>query len=76
MRERDGGRRLIEAGLNEAAVGPALWAEYRGAVGETLIPGGDPTGLGAVESNDPCCAVAGSAVWRPSEVRDGAVIFG
>jgi hypothetical protein len=48
----------MEAGLNEAAVGLALWAECPGTVGVTLIPGGDLTGLGAVGGNDPGCAGA------------------
>ncbi len=73
---RDAGWRLIEAGLNEAAVGSALWAEYRGAVGTTLIPGGDLTGWARSGGNDPGCAGARSAVWRPSDVIDSAVIYG
>jgi len=39
--ERDGWLRFIEAGLNEAAVGPALWAEYLGALAATAIGVGD-----------------------------------
>ena len=73
---RDAGWRLIEAGLSEAAVGLALWAEYRGAPGATLIPGGDLTGLVAVGGSDPGCAGARSGVWRPSEVIERAVIGG
>ena len=41
------GRRLMEAGLNEAAVGPALWAEYLGALAATAIAVGDLMCLGA-----------------------------
>ena len=71
---RDAGWRLTEAGLSEAAVGLALWVEYRGAPGATLIPGGDLTGVVAVGGSDPGCA--GQAACGGSEVIDGAVIGG
>ncbi len=66
----------MEAGLNEAAVGPALWAEYLGALAATLITGGGLTCLGTPGGNDPGCVGAGSGVGRPSDVIGRAVIDG
>ena len=44
---RDARWRLIEAGLNEAAVGLALWAECLGTLAATAIAVGDAMELGA-----------------------------
>lgn len=74
--ERDGGVRLIEAGLNEVAVSAALWAEYLAAVAATLMPGGGLRRLGTPGSNDPGYVGAGSAVGRPSDVTGRAVVDG
>jgi hypothetical protein len=61
-------RRLIEAGLNEAALVSALWAEYGASAGATLLPGGTLTGLCAHSDHDPVRAGVGRDVWMLSNV--------
>lgn len=73
---RSAGQRLIEAGLNEAAVAPVLWVEYRASVGGTLLPGAGLTGPGAGTARDPVRAGAGRGVWMLSNEIVTAVIDG
>jgi hypothetical protein len=61
----------MEAGLNEAAVGSALWAEYLGAPGATLMADGGLRFLGAPGDG---CPGAGRGVGRPPDVIGRAVI--
>ena len=69
-------RDLIEAGLNEAAVGPALWAEYAGALAATAIVVGDLLRLGARVDGRSGCVGAGIGVGRAPDVIGRAVIDG
>ena len=73
---RDGGRRLIEAGLNEAAVGRALWAEYLGALATTAIAVGELMCLGSPVESGAGYVWAGIGVGRPPDVIGRAVIDG
>ena len=66
----------MEAGLNEAAVGPALWAEYLGALAATAIAVGDLMCLGAPVDSGSGCVWAGIGVGRPPDVIGRAVIDG
>ena len=66
----------MEAGLNEAAVGPALWAEYLGALAATAIAVGDLMCLGAPVDSGSGCVGAGIGVGRPPDVIGRAVIDG
>ena len=59
---------LIEAGLNEAAVG---WAEYRGASSARLIAAGRPEFLGAPGDDGPGCVRAGRVAWGGAPTRSG-----
>jgi hypothetical protein len=73
---REGGRRLIEAGLNEAAVGVALWAEYLGALAATAIAFRDPVWQGAPVESGSGYVWAGIGVGRTPDVIGRAVIDG
>ena len=66
----------MEAGLNEAAVGPALWAEYAGALAATAIAVGDLLRLGARVDGRSGCVGAGIGVGRAPDVIGRAVIDG
>ena len=70
---RDGGWRVIEAGLNEAAVGLALWAEYLAASGATVIAAGGLKCLGAPGDGGPDCVGAGSGAGRPANMIEMAL---
>jgi hypothetical protein len=62
--------------LNEAAVGPALWAEYLGALGATAIAVGDLTCLGASVESGSGWVWAGIGLGRPLDVIGQVVIAG
>ncbi len=66
----------MEAGLNEAAVGPALWAEYLGALAATAIAAGDLMCLGAHVESGSDCVWADVGVGRPLDVIGRVVIDG
>jgi hypothetical protein len=66
----------MEAGLNEAAVGPALWAEYLGALAATAIAVGDLMCLRAPVESGSGCVWAGIGVGRPPDEIGRAVIDG
>ena len=66
--------RVTEAGLSEAAVGPALWVEYGAAVGGPLIAGGGLGGLGAVGGDDPSFDTRGTAGQMPLGMAGGSGI--
>lgn len=66
----------MEAGLNEAAVGLALWAEYLAALAATAIAVGDPTWQRAPAESGSGYVWAGIRVGRPPGVIGMAVIDG
>jgi hypothetical protein len=70
------GWRLIEAGLNEAAVGRALWVEFLEAFAATAIAVGDLMWLGALAEGGSGCFGAGFGVRRPPDVIGRAAIEG
>jgi hypothetical protein len=74
--ERDAGRRLIEAGLNEAAVGLVLWAEYLARTAAVLIAGGGAMLPGAQCCTHPAFTRAASDAGRACKVVGRAVSGG
>lgn len=62
----------MEAGLNEAAVGSALWAEYLGASGATLMADGGLKFLGAPGDGGPGWVGAGRGVGRRANMIEMA----
>jgi hypothetical protein len=74
--KRGGGRRLIEAGLSEAAVGLALWAECLGALAAATIAVGDPTWRGADIVGGARDVWAAVSVVRPPDVTGRTMVDG
>jgi hypothetical protein len=68
--------RLIEAGLNEAAVGLALWAEWLGALAAAAIAVRDPIFLGAAIVSGSRFVWAVVSVGRPPDVTGRTMVDG